>query len=35
MHFLQSLKSDEDTGSNKGSTHHYFVAQGTSDITNF
>ncbi|XP_057198755.1 ninein-like protein isoform X3 [Triplophysa rosa] len=25
---VESLKSDEDTGSNKDSTHHYFVAQG-------
>nr|XP_055026810.1 ninein-like protein isoform X3 [Misgurnus anguillicaudatus] len=25
---VESLKSDEDTGSNKDSTHHFFVAQG-------
>ncbi|NP_001268727.2 ninein-like protein isoform 2 [Danio rerio] len=31
---VESLKSDEDTGSNKESTHHYFVAQGQLKLWN-
>ncbi|KAG1950576.1 ninein-like protein [Pimephales promelas] len=31
---MASLKSDEDTGSNKESTHHYFVAQGQLKLWN-
>uniref|UniRef100_A0A672MW45 Ninein-like protein n=1 Tax=Sinocyclocheilus grahami TaxID=75366 RepID=A0A672MW45_SINGR len=31
---VESLKSDEDTGNNKESTHHYFVAQGQLKLWN-
>ncbi|XP_067277675.1 ninein-like protein isoform X2 [Pseudorasbora parva] len=31
---VESLKSDEDTGSNKESTHHFFVAQGQLKLWN-
>ncbi|RXN24790.1 ninein isoform X1 [Labeo rohita] len=31
---VESLKSDEETGSNKESTHHYFVAQGQLKLWN-
>ncbi|XP_077053115.1 ninein-like protein isoform X5 [Siphateles boraxobius] len=31
---VESLKSDEDTGCNKESTHHYFVAQGQLKLWN-